>query len=226
MLTQALPCPAAESLAGRWEGPVQIPGNELTLVVDLTADKTGNWNGSAIIPGLGFKGLPLQDLNVKGSEASFAIKAGTGLPFEATCKGRVDGDGMLTGDFSQGGRTAPFRLKQTGPAQVELAPRSTVITADLEGEWYGEYELFGYSRKVTLKLANNADKGATAEFVVVGKRVNNLPVDLIIQENNLITVHSHESGIFIEGRFRKETNEIQGSWVQGPIEIPLILKRK
>ena len=220
-----LPCFAAEPLAGRWEGAIQIPGNELTLVVDLASDKSGAWNGSAILPGLNIKGLPLQDLSIKGSEATFAIKGGSGLPIEATCKGRLS-DGTLTGDFTQGGRTAPFQLKQTGPPQVEVAPRSTAITSDLAGEWNGQYELFGYPRKVTLKLANNDDKGATAEFVVVGKKVNNLPVDLITQENDLISVYSHEAGISIEGRFYKETNEIRGSWVQGPIEVPLTLKRK
>lgn len=220
-----LPGSAAESLAGRWEGSIQIPGNEFTLVVDLASDKAGAWTGSVIVPELHIKGLPLQDLSIKGSEATFAIKGGSALPFEANCKGRLR-EGALTGDFTQGGRTAPFRLKQTGPPQVEVAPRSTVVTSGLEGEWYGEYELFGYMRKVTLKLTNNADKGATAEFVVVGKKVNNLPVDLVTQENNLISVYSHETGISIEGRFLKETNEIRGSWVQGPIEIPLSLKRK
>ncbi|HJT79794.1 MAG TPA: hypothetical protein VJ719_01245, partial [Chthoniobacterales bacterium] len=200
-------------------------GNELTLVVDLSSDKAGAWNGSVIIPGLNVKGLPLQELTVKGPDASFAIKGGSGVPLEASCKGKLT-DGILTGNFTQGGRTAPFRLKQTGPPQVEAAPRSTPITSDIEGEWHGEYELFGYPRKVTLKLTNNADKGATADFVVVGKKVNNLPVDLITQENNLISVYSHETGISIEGQFHKQTNEIRGSWIQGPIEVPLSLKRK
>jgi len=222
----ALPCLGADSLAGRWEGPVQVPGNELTLVVDLASDKAGAWNGSVIIPGFDIKGLPLKDLTVKGSDMTFTIKNSAGQPLEASCTGRLNGDGSLTGEFKQGGNTAPFRLKQVGPAQVEAARRSTPITSDLEGEWYGEYELFGYMRKVTLKLTNNVDKGATAEFVVVGKKVNNLPVDLIIQQNNLISVYSHESGIIIEGRLFKNANEIRGSWVQGPFEVPLSLKRK
>jgi hypothetical protein len=162
---------------------------------------------------------------VKGSEAAFKIASASGLGFEAVCKARLDGNGSLTGDFTQGGRTAPFKLKQVGPAQVELAPRSTAVTKDLEGEWYGEYDLFGYTRKVTLKLKNN-EKSATAEFVVVGKRVNNLPVDLITQENNLITINSHDAGIALEGRFLKETNEIRSTWVQGPFEVPFTLKRK
>jgi hypothetical protein len=60
LLCQILPCSGADPLAGRWEGVVQIPGDELTLVVDLAADKTGNMKGSSIIPGFGKNGHTLK----------------------------------------------------------------------------------------------------------------------------------------------------------------------
>jgi len=172
------------------------------------------------------KGLPLKDIVVKGEEATFATKVVPGRGLEATFKGHLGGNGSLTGDFVQGGNTAPFELKQIGPAQVELPPRSTGLSKELEGEWQGEFQLFGYPRKVTLKLTNNGDRVGAAEFVVVGKRVNNLPVDLVTQEGSLLTVHSHETGITFEGRFRKDANEIRGMFSQGPVEMPLILHRK
>jgi hypothetical protein len=78
---------------------------------------------------------------------------------------------------------------------------------------------------VTLKLSNGP-KGATAEFVVVGKRVTNLPVDFIAQQNNLLTVTSHDTGVTFEGRFLKKTNDIRGTFAQGAIEVPMILRRK
>jgi hypothetical protein len=222
----ALPSVAAQSLSGRWEGSIQIPDNEVRVVVDLTADKSGVWAGSIIIPGLNIKGLSLKDVAVKGSEVTFGVKAGLGNGLEAAFKGHLNGNGGLTGEFTQGGNTAPFELKQIGPAQVEMPVRSTVVSNDVEGEWHGEYQLLGYARTVTLKLTNKSDHAAAAEFVVVGKRVNNLPVDLVTQEGNLVSVHSHETGITLEGRFRKEANEIRGSFSQGPIEVPLVLHRK
>ena len=196
------------------------------MVVDLAVDKSGAWAGSIIVPGLSIKGVPLKDVVVKGSEISFGLKRSTGGGLEASFKGRFDGNDSLTGDFVQGGNTAPFQLNRIGVAQVETAPRSSAVSSGVEGEWQGEYEMFGYPRKVSLKLKNNGDLGAGAEFVIIGKRVNNLPVDLVTEQNNLVSVYSHESGITIEGRYRKETNEIRGSLTQGPIEVPLILKRK
>ena len=215
----------AEPLAGRWEGMVRIPANEQTVVVDLSADPNGAWTGAITMPGLNLRALPLKDIVVKGDEASFSTKVVPGRGLEATFKGHLSG-GSLTGDFVQGGNTAPFELKQIGPAQVEAPPRSTGVSKDFEGEWQGEFQLLGYPRKVTLKLTNNTDRGAAAEFVVVGKRVNNLPVDLVTQEGSLLTVHSHETGITFEGRFRKDGNEIRGMFSQGPVEMPLTLRRK
>lgn len=136
-------CQAAESAAGRWEG--QIPGGGLQLIVDLSEESEKGWIGSIIVPGLGVKGAPLADISVKDSELAFAIKGALGgeRVGQAKFKAHLTADGHLVGDFTQGGNTAPFVLKRTGPPQVELPPRSTAVSKELEGEWKGEYELNG-----------------------------------------------------------------------------------
>ena len=221
LLASTTVCRAEESASGRWEGSVQIPGRELTLIVDLAQDGQGSWIGSIIIPGLDVKGALLTEIAVKGSGASFAIKTARGL--EATLKGNLNADGTLAGNFVEAGNTAPFVLKKTGPPQVEASPRNTAIAKELEGEWKGEYELYGYPRKVTIKLVNHGAVGARAEFMVVGKKTNNLPVDLVTQEGDFLTIDSHETGISYEGRFRKD--EIKGTFTQAGIELPLVLRR-
>jgi len=220
IFSSALFCQGQEAVTGRWEGSVKIPDRELKLIVDL-AQESGGWIGSFIIPGLDVKGTALADITVKNSEVFFAVKSGRGL--EATFKAHLNPDGTLTGDFVQAGNTAQFILKKMGPPQVELPQRSTAITKDVEGEWKGEYEVFGYPRYVSIKLANHGADGATAEFVVVGKKTNNLPVDLVTQEGDLLTINSHETGISYEGRFQKE--EIRGTFNQAGIELPLVLRR-
>jgi hypothetical protein len=215
-------CRAAEIVAGRWEGLVQIPDRELKLIIDLAQNDEGAWIGSVIIPGLNVKGTPLMDIAVKNSEMSFAIESsGRGLP--AAFRADMNADGTLTGHFVQAGNTAPFVLKRTGPPEVELPQRSTAIAKELEGEWKGEYELYGYPRKVTIKLVNHGTDGARAEFMVVGKKTSNLPVDLVTQEGDFLTIDSHETAISYEGRFRKD--EINGTFTQAGIELPLVLRR-
>ena len=225
LLTATLLCRAEEPAAGRWEGKIQVPEMELKLIVDLAQDKTGAWNGSVIIPGLNMMGTGLADITPKGSDISFTIKSALASPDSAPAKlnGHLAGDATLAGNFLQGGNSAPFTLHKIGPAQVERAPHSTPVSKELEGEWKGEYELFGYKRQVTLKLASDKDAGAKVDFVVVGKRVNNLPVDLVTQEGTFLTVDSHETGLSYEGRLRN--GELTGAIIQSGIETPLNLHR-
>jgi hypothetical protein len=223
LLASATVCRAEGSASGRWEGSVQIPGRELKLVVDLANDGHGSWIGSIIIPGLDIQGALLTEIAVQDSAVAFAVKTGRGL--EATLKGNLNPNGTLAGDFVEAGNTAPFLLRKTGSAQVETPAKSTAISEELEGEWKGEYELLGYPRKVTITLVNRGAEGAAADFVVVGKKTNNLPVDLVTQEGDLLTIDSHETGISYEGRFEKATSEIKGTFIQAGIELPLILRR-
>jgi hypothetical protein len=226
LLASTVISPADENAAGRWEGTVQIPGRPLEIVVDLAAKSDeGRWQGSITIPGLGIKGAPLSDIALNGDNIAFSIKGalseqGTG---PAKFNGRVGGDGKLAGDFLQAGNTAPFALQKTGPPQVEIPPRSTAIAQEIEGEWKGRYELFGYPRKVTIKLQNRGPDGATAEFVIVGRKENKLPVDLVVQQGEFVAIDSHETGLSFEGRARK--GEIEGTIFQGALEIPVTLRR-
>ncbi len=225
LLASAVICRANENAAGRWEGTVQIPGRPLEVIVDLEAksDKDGS-QGSITIPGLGIKGTPLSDIALNGDNVAFSMKSA--LTDQRTGPAKFNGhfgDGKLAGDFVQAGNTAPFALQKTGPPQVEIPPRSSAIAKEIEGEWKGGYELQGYPRKVTIKLQNRGPEGATAEFVIVGRKENKLPVDRVVQQGEFVTVDSHETGLSFEGRARK--GEIQGTIFQGPLEIPVTLRR-
>src|SRR5438105_7551324 len=227
-LASAVLCYADENAAGRWEGTVQIPGRQLTLVVDLAAKSSGGgggWQGSITIPGLGLKGVPLNDIALKGNDIVFSMKGALADQRIGPAKfnARFVGDGKLAGDFVQAGNTASFALEKTGSPQVEIPPRSSAIAKGIEGEWKGGYEIFGYPRKVTIKLQNRGTEGATAEFVIVGKKENKLPVDLVRQEGEFLIIDSHETGLTFEGRIGE--GEIKGNVLQGPLEMPVVLKR-
>jgi hypothetical protein len=217
---------AAENVSGRWEGSAQIPGQELRLIVDLSDEGGKGWVGSIIVPGF-VKGAPLVDLHVRGDDLDFAIKGALGnqRTGRAELKGRVTADGHLTGDFKQGGNTAPFSLTRMAPAEVDLPPKSTAVAKELEGEWKGDYEMLGYARHASLKFSNGGPEGAALEFVIVGKKVNNVPVSLVTQDENFVAVVSDEFGITFEGRFNKEAAEIKGTLTQGTLEAPLVVRR-
>ncbi len=214
----ALPCLGEEALSGRWEGTTHIPDDDLNVIVDL-AQENGAWVGSIIIPGLDVKGAPLTDITVKAPDVSFSVEGTLGIQLKL----QLDRNGTMTGNFEQAGNRALTTLQKTGPPQVERPPRNTPVAKELEGEWKGDYQMFGYARHVSIKFKNRGADGAAAEFVIVGRKTNNLPVDLVTQEGDLVSVDSHEIGITFEGRLRD--GKLSGAVRQGAIETPLVLER-
>jgi hypothetical protein len=217
IVTAALSCRAQDLMSGRWEGNARIPDDELNVIVDFV-QQNGTWVGSIIIPGLGVKGTPLTDIKVEAPDVNFAVKGPLGIHMNL----RLLEGNKLAGNFEQGGNHAPVTLQKTGSPQVEYPPRSTPVLKEIEGEWKGDYEMLGYTRHVSIKFVNHPD-GATADFVIVGRKHNVLPVDLITQEGDLVTVDSHEMGFTFEGRLRD--GKLTGAIRQGAMETPLVLLR-
>jgi hypothetical protein len=217
IVAAGLPCWADDAISGRWEGSADIPDDELNVIVDLTQEN-GAWIGSIIIPGLGLRGVPLTDIKVQSPDVNFSVKGALGIQLKL----RLDANNKLAGNFEQAGNRAPATLQKTGPPQVEYPQRNTPVAKELEGEWKGDYEMLGYSRHVSIKFANHPD-GATADFVVVGRKHNVLPVDLVTQEGEMVTVDSHEMGFSFEGRLKN--GKVTGAIRQGAIETPLVLVR-
>jgi hypothetical protein len=219
IVASAWPCWAEDAISGRWEGTARIPGDELDVVVDL-AQQNDAWVGSIIIPGLGVKGTPLTDIKVEAPAVKFTVKGPLGI--QMNLRLLAPPEKKLAGNFEQGGNRAPATLQKTGPPQVEYPRRNTPVAKELEGEWKGDYEMLGYTRHVSIKFANHPD-GATADFVIVGRKHNVLPVDLVTQEGDLVTVDSHEMGFSFEGRLRD--GKLTGAIRQAAMETPLVLVR-
>ena len=180
-----------------------------------------------IAPGLNIKDAALSDIVATDSDVAFSVQNAFGGPpaSQAKFKAHIDAAGAMSGDFLQAGNTAAFTMKKTGPAQVALPVRSTPVAKAMEGKWVGDYELGGYPRHVTLDLTNHTGAAATAEFIVVGKKTTNLPINLITEEENFLRIEANEIGIVYEGRFNAATGDIKGNLQQGPFEPVLILHR-
>lgn len=103
----APPAQGQETAAGHWEGEIELPGSagKLQIMVDL-AQADGGWKGTIDIPAQGAKGLALEDIVVDGADVRFSI---AGVPGHPTFAGTLGG-GTLSGTYTQGPATLPFRL--------------------------------------------------------------------------------------------------------------------
>ena len=97
----------APSPAGHWQGSIRL--SDMQLGVSVTLEKAGGgWKGTIDIPAQNASGLPLSDVRVDGVSVSFALQ---GVPGEPRFQGALSADGgSIAGDFTQAGKTFPFRL--------------------------------------------------------------------------------------------------------------------
>ena len=211
---QAQPVPS-----GHWVGSIAA-GPGIYVEVDLAAKAPDVWHGTISIPSQGTKGVPLAEVSVKGNAVSFAIK---GAPGDPRFSGTLSQDGKtLSGDFSQGGASIPLSLAWKGEPKFEVRQKSPPITKDLEGTWEGPLDVNGTVLRLVLKLANEAD-GAKGTLISLDQGAIEIPVSTIAQDGSRLKVTVG----MISGAFDGELKggELTGVWTQGPISLPLVLKR-
>jgi hypothetical protein len=231
LLAAGLACAGAHAAtdpAGRWEGAADIPGQPLSLVIDLDRDAQGRWAGSATLPGRSVKGAAVDGLAVAGCDVRLGLAAA--FPGGDTLQPKLalacQADGTLAGTFTLGGRNAAVSLHRSGPPQVDRPPTGSAITPALAGKWAGRYELGGVPRQVTLTLANGADGTGGGQLVIVGKRTTTLQVDQVTQGREYVTMRASAAGFGIEGRFAAKDGVIEGAVSQGPFEAAIVLHRQ
>jgi hypothetical protein len=211
---------SSHNISGRWEGIVEIPGRPFRLVIDLAPGDSDNWTGSATVPGFNVKGTPLANLAVSGSQVEFTIKGVLGDP---RLKAQLKGD-ALKGDLNVSGNTARFTLRQTGPAQVDLSPKSTPVQRELEGQWIGSIVYAGSAMQVRLSLTNK-DGAASANLVFVKDKDLPVLVALVLQEDSALSVETAGGKISLEATFDQEAREISGAIQIGGTDIPIVLRK-
>jgi len=123
-----------DSLAGHWEGSIDIPGMKLEILVDFTQESDGSWTGKISVPAQNVKNLPLENIILDANDISFGM---SGVPGEPVFKGTLNEDGsQITGNFTQSGQTFPFVLRRevspVDKAKKALADFDDVVNRGLK----------------------------------------------------------------------------------------------
>lgn len=102
----------ASAIAGHWVGSIKLPGQELPIDIDFSADPAagGAMLGDISIPLQGVKDLALTEIALADGKYSFKFPAAPGgAIFSATLA--ADGS-ALTGEIAQAGMKFPFEVKR------------------------------------------------------------------------------------------------------------------
>jgi CubicO group peptidase (beta-lactamase class C family) len=104
------------TLAGHWEGAIELPGTKLDVDLDFALE-AGAWKGDITIPAQNARNLPLTGIAIEGAKVAFAIKD---VPGQPTFKGEFAPDGLsISGEMTQGGQSFPFKIKKGGDPAVK-----------------------------------------------------------------------------------------------------------
>jgi len=223
LATSTLSAQQQPSVAGRWEGSIQVPSREVGIVVDLAKNEKGEWIGSLDLPAQGAKGSPLSNISVKDAAVGFQL---LGIPGTPAFQGKLSADGKsISGDFAQAGKTFPFQLKRTGDAQVTIIPKSTPITKQMEGTWEGVLDAGGHTLRLVLKLSTAADGAAVGTIDSPDQNAKDIALNTITQKGSSVHFDIRAINGSYDGNLNKDGMELMGEWTQGGVSLPLTFKR-
>ena len=207
---------AQDGLRGHWSGSVEVPNQNLVMEVDLDKGPNG-WIGSVAIPAQNATGIPLDAISFTNGKCSFRLKGGPGFTGTLSADGKT-----MTGEFTQGPASFPFKFSRTGDPKVEVAKASPAVAKDFVGSWEGTLE--GPGLRLVLKISNDPG-GAKAVLISLDQGGTEIPVTAIDQKESKLTLTVNMVGGTYEAEINKEGSELSGTWTQGGNGLPLKLKK-
>ena len=226
----AAAAPAADQSAGaaaHWDGTIHVtppgqPAQDAPLVVDLDHNASGGWKGSVDV-GPRIKGLPLGNITVNGLTVHFTIQ---NMPGNPSFDGTLSPDGKtLSGQATQAGQSTTFTLSRAGAPKVVEAPKSTVISGQLEGKWQGVLQPPGQTFNLVLDLAKSSDGIGNGTLTSVDQGNNKAPLSQVTQNGQHVTFAIQIIAGSFEGDLSADGTELKGTWTQGPNSLPLTFKK-
>ncbi len=116
------------------------------------------------------------------------------------------------------------------PVLILMVAAMGQATEPAEGRWEGAIQIPGNPLNAVIDLARTGEfqqaGKATAQLVVIGTRETPIPIDLVRQEGDYLTLYSSLYRMPWEGRVPKGEPKLTGTFAQGPMETPLLLERK
>lgn len=220
LLAAALSLCAQDTPRGHWTGSVEVPNQSLGMEVDLDKTATG-WIGSVSIPLQNASGIPLEAISFEGGKVVFKIKGAPGGPtFTGTLS---EGGKTLSGDFTQGPASFPFKFTRAGEPKVEVDKPSPAVAKEFLGTWEGTLEA-GQSLRLTLTISNVAGS-AKAVLVSLDQGGTEIQVSSIEQKGSKLNLTVKMIGGGYDAEINKDGTELNGTWSQGGGSLPLKMKK-
>ena len=185
------------SLEGTWSGKLGTPDKGLRVVFNVSEKEDGSLSATMDSPDQGAFGIGVSKVEHKGERWVFRIDM-----IQGKYEGAENEDGTVEGTWTQGPQTLPLILKRDGQKLKGIIAPGQNLTMVFRIRKDGD----GYSAKL-----DSPDQGTTG-----------IPVDSMKQDGDEVTMKV----AVVKGKFtgKVKDGEISGTWSQGGVNFPLVLK--
>jgi hypothetical protein len=174
------------------------------------------------IPAAGAVDLPLSKIAVDATMLRFTA---VDLPGSPVFTGTFAADGSVSGSATNGNVPLKFTMNVAGEAVVKLAPRSSPLTKEFEGNWAGAMDGGGgQAVRFALQLSRAADGTASGRIISVDQGGQVIPLTTISIKETKLEFEARALSATYSGVLNAK-GVIEGAWVQSSKEYPLDFQR-
>jgi fermentation-respiration switch protein FrsA (DUF1100 family) len=207
----------AQTIAGDWEGNLEVQGTTLKLIFHIM-ENDGTYSSTLDSPNQGAYGIEMDETMV--DEGLVVIrKQQMGMESRLTYDSSND---MLTGRFKQGPMDLPLELKRVSEEE-EVA--EVVSDHPLAGDWNGVLNVMGSQLRLVFHVSE--DQGVfTSKMDSPDQGAFGMDVDTTIVDGNNITWSTKRIAMTATGEYLPDSNLIVVDFNQAGRSIPLKLGRE
>ena len=224
--TQAVPAAPAGDLSGTWEGALQVQNARLRLVLNVTKADDGAYRATLDSIDQGAKGIPVNEVNFSNGTVHVQLSA-LGAAFD----GQLSPSGIdLDGEWQQAGTVFPLTFQRTTKPSTVAAPLSAAVytrRADvpLQGWWQGTLQVRNVPLRILFKISAVTPKSYQGTLDSLDQGGRNIQITSIDQADSIVRIGVGSVDGHFEGTFNQDKEEIDGTWTQGAMNLPLALRR-
>lgn len=210
---------AQAQLAGDWQGTLSAGSVQLRLVLHLTAAKDGSLAATLDSVDQAVYGIPVTSVTLKDSKFSMVVDAVRG-----TYDGTVNKDASeIDGTWSQG-QPVDLNFHRSATPLPPPAPPKPAAPTDIDGTWTGTLNTGATELHVIFKIVNT-QAGLTAQMQSPDQSPVWIPATSVTRVGATLIINLQGWGITFEGEIGGDSGSIDGSFAQGNVKLPLVLKR-
>ncbi|MGO8932668.1 MAG: hypothetical protein ACLPLZ_01060 [Terracidiphilus sp.] len=211
---------AESQLAGDWQGTLSAGGAELRLVLHMGAARDGSLTATLDSVDQGAYGIPVSAISVNGTAFKMTVDAVHG-----TYTGTVNKDASeIDGTWSQG-QPIDLNFHRSATPLPPPAPPKPAAPTDIDGSWTGVMNTGATELHLIFKVVNTAD-GLMAQMQSPDQSPVWIPASSVTRVGATVIIKLQGLAITFEGTISGDLGSIDGSFTQGNVKFPLLLKRE